>query len=180
MQLNKTLTNKATSLLKTLVGRKIECFARDPVYAGIPSYGYIGIQIEGRRYQFECLCEELPFFGINEDVAILNFRQIDDAPFASFLEGVEPVEIESGETITQITVINDTVEQDDFHFEYTFGILIETTGKTYLIHKDVWFSEHLTLALARKERPNCPTIQQLWDDPEMGKPMLKRTESVLE
>lgn len=145
--INAKLSSNMLSTLKSLIGNHlISC---DGAFNNNVAYGNIQINTDLGSVEINNAVTTLPYFDEQEDISIFtctasqinkNFKPFCDEPYTT---------IPINEKIIGISIINDSifVEQEHYAINFDMAIIIQTIGHSYVISRDWFFSETITLSI---------------------------------
>ena len=148
ISIDKRFDSKTISLLKTFVGREIECLRCDPFFYSTSVYGIVGIKVENQWIAFTNFIEVLDHYGADEDVAVFKANKCEEQDIRSFT-GEKMIDIPIEIKITGVDIINENLRLyngkiQTYDVWVTRGVIFKLdNGREISLEKDVWFSEDI-------------------------------------
>ncbi len=140
------LNSTEVNLLKSLIGKRLQCYLHDEFMFTPSSTQAIQLIMEDDKpYYLYSFTEPQDYFGTQEDVAIWTFQE-NRLPI---IESKQFIKVPVGEIIHSIILVqeNQRLYNDDNEQTYdvwlTRGIIISFGDHQVAFEKDIWFSEEI-------------------------------------
>lgn len=148
--INVQFNDEQINNLKWTIGKKFKKYKSDPFKFTNTVYGVVGLYIGSKVFVLKNEIEEQDYYGVKEDVAILNFRETKNNEIESKISNVKQISVDIESNIKDIVLINETQTLYEnglktYEVKLTRGIIIKTEAREYAFVKDVWFSEQIEI-----------------------------------
>ena len=147
-------------MLKNQIGRNIDCIMYEGSSGNNTSFGDLAVKIEDVLVEISNH-EDMDGWDEEYDSSHFACEVIDE--YIPCVNHAELKTIEINEMIKNINIIYDEIQNDYYNFNYDMGLEIITENHKYLISRDYYYSEILTISID-KDLDDIYPVSKVIDD----------------
>lgn len=141
-------TKEMIEILSSMKGKTFVSYECDEGHGFPRAYANFRINLNDYSIDVSNEIQGLPFFDIEEDVAIFSCKKVDSN--SKYEPGVigETRIVPIDETIESVEIITDEINVGNGEYEIVFdaALVIKTEYQTIMFSRDVWFSEVINIS----------------------------------